>query len=102
MKAYRGSTGTAPLFLNLDTRWRSEVNIGPRPLYPAGRMGGPHSRSGSFGEEKNHFPAVGEPRIVKPKAQSAYRLSYPGYPVGTFGNFYDGHTCSMNEAVSFL
>ena len=88
--------------LNLDMKWRSEVNIWPRPLYLVGRMGGPHSRCGSFGEEKNHFPLVGEPRIVQPTAQSAYRLRYPGYPVSTFGNFYGGHTCSMNGAVSLL
>ena len=102
MKVYRRSTGTVPLILNLDTRWRPEVNIGPRPLYPKGRMGGSHSRSGSFGEQKNHFLSVGETRIVQPIAQSEYRLRYPGHPVSTFGNFYDGHTCSMNEAVSLL
>ena len=102
MKAYRGSTGTAPLVLNLDTRWGLEVSIGPLPLYPEGRRGGAHIWSGSFGEKKNNFPPVGELRIFQLITQSAYRLRYPGHPISTFGNFYDGHTCSMNEAVSLL
>ena len=33
MKAYRGSTGIAPLILNLGTRCRWVVNFTPRPLY---------------------------------------------------------------------
>jgi hypothetical protein len=34
IKAYRGSRGIAPLILNLCTRWKREVDIIPRPLYP--------------------------------------------------------------------
>ena len=32
MKAYRRSSGTAPLILNLGARWWWLVNITPRPL----------------------------------------------------------------------
>jgi hypothetical protein len=34
MKAYKVSTGKAPLILNLANRWRWVVNSGPRPPYP--------------------------------------------------------------------
>jgi hypothetical protein len=34
MKAYRRSRGTAPLILNLGTRWRWVVNFMAQPLYP--------------------------------------------------------------------
>jgi hypothetical protein len=34
MNAYEKSRGIAPLILNIDTRWRSVVNITPLPLYP--------------------------------------------------------------------
>jgi len=33
MKAYKGSGGTAPLILNLSTRWRGVVSLIPRSLY---------------------------------------------------------------------
>jgi hypothetical protein len=32
MKAYGGSRGTAPLILNLDTRWKSVATVTPRPF----------------------------------------------------------------------
>jgi len=56
------SEGTAPRIFNLGTRWRWVVSFTPRPLYPRGkipcypfnrRLGGPQSRSGSGGEDKN-------------------------------------------------
>jgi hypothetical protein len=34
MKTYRGRRGTAPLVLNIGTRWRWVVNFMPRPHYP--------------------------------------------------------------------
>jgi hypothetical protein len=56
MKTY-GST-----ILDLSTRWRRVVGFMPQPLYPQEkspwyalyrRLGGPQSRSGHSGEEKN-------------------------------------------------
>jgi len=69
MKAYGGveiwgSGNIAPLTLNLSASWRWVVSFAPPPLYPRRKshrlplkriFGGPHSRSGSFGEEKNSF-----------------------------------------------
>jgi hypothetical protein len=37
MNAYRGSTGIAPLILNLGTRWKWVVNFTPQPFYPKER-----------------------------------------------------------------
>ena len=37
MKVRRGSRGTAPLILNLDTRGISVVNFTPRPIYSRGK-----------------------------------------------------------------
>jgi hypothetical protein len=49
---------------------------GKSPCYPMDRrLGGPQSRSGRGGEEKNSQPP---PRIVQPVAKSPYRLSYHG------------------------
>jgi hypothetical protein len=68
MKAYWRSGGIAPRILDLCTRWRWVVNFTPRPLYPQGenpwypldrRLGGPQSRSGSDGKEKNSQPLPG-------------------------------------------
>jgi hypothetical protein len=68
---YGGIRGIAPRILNRDTKWRRVVTFTPRPLCPQGkRLGGPHSRSGRGGEEKNSHPLLGiEPPIVKPVAQ---------------------------------
>jgi hypothetical protein len=63
-----GSGGIAPRILVLGTRWRWVVSFTPRPLYPEGkrpcfslekRLGGPQSRSGRGGEEKNSHPPPG-------------------------------------------
>jgi hypothetical protein len=61
------------------TRWRWVVSFTRRPLYPQGkspwypldrRLGGPQSRSGRGGEEKNSQPLPGvELPIVQPVAQ---------------------------------
>jgi hypothetical protein len=57
-----GSEDIAPRLLNLGTRWRRLISFTLRPLYPQGnrlwyplfrRLGGPQSRSGRGGEEKN-------------------------------------------------
>jgi hypothetical protein len=80
MKAYWGSGGIAP-HIDLGTRWRWVVSYTPWPLYPQGkspwypfdrRLGGPQSRSGRSGEEKNYQPPPeSNPRtpIVQPVAQ---------------------------------
>jgi hypothetical protein len=79
MKAYWGSGSIAPRILDLGTSWRCVVSLTPRPLYPQGkspwypldrRLGGPQSRSGRGGEEKNSQPLSGlEPLIIQPVAQ---------------------------------
>jgi hypothetical protein len=62
MKTYWGSGGIAPRILDLGTKWRWVVSFMPRPLYSQGksprypldrRLGGPQSRSGRGGEDKN-------------------------------------------------
>jgi hypothetical protein len=85
MKAYLGSGGIAPTILELGTRWRWVISFTPRPLYPQGRspwypldrmLGGPQSRSGRGGEEKNSQPLPGiEPPIIH-SVVSAIPLSY--------------------------
>jgi hypothetical protein len=61
MKAYWGNGGVASRSLNLGTRFRWVVGFMPQPLYSRGkiprypldrRLGGPQSRSGHSGEEK--------------------------------------------------
>jgi hypothetical protein len=68
MKAYWGSWVMAPRILDLGARWRWVVSFTSRPLYPQGnslwyplgtRLGGPKSRSGCSGEEKNCEPLPG-------------------------------------------
>jgi hypothetical protein len=65
MQAYWGSGGIAPRIFDLGTRRRWVISFTPRPLYLQGkspryaldkRMGGPQSRSGRGGEEKNSQP----------------------------------------------
>jgi hypothetical protein len=62
IKAYWGSGSTALPIIELGTRWRWEVSLTPRLIYPQGkrpsypldrRSGGPQSLSGRGGEEKN-------------------------------------------------
>jgi len=58
LKAYSGSRGVAPLIFNLGTRWNWVVNFmpGKKLRYQLNmRLGGPHSRSRRFGEEKACF-----------------------------------------------
>jgi hypothetical protein len=78
MKTYFRSRGRAPLILNIVTRWMWMVNFMPHPFYPrekglhyplGTRLGGPQSRSGRGGEEKNShrcpLPEI-EPRSSSP------------------------------------
>jgi hypothetical protein len=79
MWAYWASGGIVPCILDLGTRWRRVVSFRRRPLYPQGkspwypldrRLGGPQSRSGHGGEQKNSQPLPGvEPPIIQPVAQ---------------------------------
>jgi hypothetical protein len=68
IKAYRGSGGIPPWILNLGPRWMWVVSFTPRSLYTQGknplysldrRLGGPQSRSGHDGEQKNSQPLPG-------------------------------------------
>jgi hypothetical protein len=68
MKAYGGVDVQLHSFFDLGTRWRWVVSFTPRPLYPQGKspsypldrsLGGPQSRSGRGGEEKNSQPPPG-------------------------------------------
>jgi hypothetical protein len=63
-----GSGGIAPRILDLVNRWMFVVSFMPQPLYPQRngpwypldrRLGGPQSRSGRSGEEKNSQPLRG-------------------------------------------
>jgi hypothetical protein len=73
--AYWMSGGIVPHILELGTRWRWVVSFTPRPLYPQGKslwyplnrsLGGPQSRSGRGGEEKNSQTLPGlEPPIIQ-------------------------------------
>jgi hypothetical protein len=90
MKTYWGSGGIAPFILDLGTRWRSVISFTPRPLYSQGknplypldrRLGGPQSRSGRGGEEKNSQPPPGIEtwNPDRPaRSPALYRLSYHG------------------------
>jgi hypothetical protein len=79
MKAYWGSGGITPCILDFDNRRRRVVSFTRRPLYTQGKspwypldrkLGGPQSRSGRGGEEKNSQPLPGlEPPIVQPAAK---------------------------------
>jgi hypothetical protein len=68
MKAYWGSGSITPSILDFGTRWRWVDSFTPRLLYPQGknlrypfdrRLGGPQSRRGRGGEEKNSHPPSG-------------------------------------------
>jgi hypothetical protein len=77
-----GSGGIAPHILDLGTRWRWAVSYTPRPLYPQRKsrsylldrsLGGPQSRSGHGGEEKNSQPLPG----LEPRSSSPYPSAIP-------------------------
>jgi hypothetical protein len=82
MKTYWGSRGIAPWILDLGTRWRRVVSFTTQPLYSQGkspwypldrRLGGPQSRSGCCGEEKNSQPPPG----IEPRCSSQQPVSIP-------------------------
>jgi hypothetical protein len=80
-KVYWGGGSTAPLILDLGTRWRWVVSFTPLPRYPQRKspwytldrgLGGPQRHSGHGGEEKNSQDRrESNPRtpIVQPAAQ---------------------------------
>jgi hypothetical protein len=87
MKTYWGSGGIAPHILDLGTRWRWMVSFtsrqlylqGKNPLYPLDRrLGGPQSRSGRGGEEKNSQPLPGLNPDRQARSPALYRLSHHG------------------------
>jgi hypothetical protein len=67
IKTHRGNRGIAPIVLNLGTRGSSVINFTPRLLYLREgthyplhrRLGGNHSRYGSFGKKINLFLLAG-------------------------------------------
>jgi hypothetical protein len=72
MEVYWENGSISPRILDLGTRWRWVVSFMSQPLYPQEkgpwypldrRLGGPQSRSGRGGEEKNSQP------IIQPVAQ---------------------------------
>jgi hypothetical protein len=78
MKAYWGSGGVTPFILDLGivgewsaSRFGRLTPQGKSLWYPLDRrLGGPQSRSGRGGEEKNSQPLPGiEPSIIQPVAQ---------------------------------
>jgi hypothetical protein len=90
MEAYWWSEGIALPILDLGTRWKWVASFTPRPLYPQRkillypldrRLGGPQSRSGGGGEEKNSqlLPEL-KPPVIHPVAQRCttelFRLLY--------------------------
>jgi hypothetical protein len=71
MKAYWGSGGIALRILDLEVGGQLQATEGKSPWYPLDRrLGGPQSRSGRGGEEKNSQPLPGfEPPIIHPVTQ---------------------------------
>lgn len=86
VKAYRGSSGVAPLIFNLDYRWKRVVSFTPRPfyirghshLYPLNRMlDGPLSPYQRLEKNKCMLPLAGtEPQMTQSAAQSQEALSH--------------------------
>jgi hypothetical protein len=83
MKAYWGSGSTAP-HIDLATRWRQVISVTSWPLYPQGksprypldrRLGGPQSRSGCGGEEKNSQNLLGlKTPIIQPELSQFHHV----------------------------
>jgi hypothetical protein len=82
-----GKWSHSSTFIDLGTRWRWVVSFTLLPLYPRGkgrrysldrRLGGPQSRSGRWGEEKNLALPGMEPGRGRPaRSPLLYCLSYP-------------------------
>ena len=60
MKSYKGNKGKAPLILKHGTTWSCWFKVMLRPLYAwyllNRRLGGWHSQSGRFGDDRNVLP----------------------------------------------
>jgi hypothetical protein len=103
----------APRIVDLGTRWRWVVSFTPQPLYPQvksswytldRRLGGPQSRSGRGGEEKNSQPPPGiEPyNTDRPvRSPALYRLSYHGSHLIPWDIFFFEYIEKQNE-IRFL
>jgi hypothetical protein len=74
MKTNKGKRGISKLILNLGVRLKLDVNFMPQQLDPGEKpqyslsrwLGGIHTQSGRFGEDKNLLPLPGfEPWIVQ-------------------------------------
>ena len=78
MKAYRGSGCAAPVILNLSSRWRWEVSLMPRPLYPA-RMSSRCPMNTRMGWHNTWYGRF-EPEILRMCTQWAviFQLFYTG------------------------
>jgi hypothetical protein len=84
---HMGSSSTAPLFLQLGTRWRWVANCVPQPpppwgktpwypLLPNKKLCFPHSQCGCSGDKKDIVPLPGvEPWISQSRVSSLYWLS---------------------------
>jgi hypothetical protein len=104
------SQGIAPRILDLGTRRRWVVSFTPRPLYPQGkspwypsdrRLGGPQSRSGRGGEEKNSEPPPGlEPSSLCCETQRHSQLHADIYPFYCFLSVLC-FACSFHQDPSF-
>jgi hypothetical protein len=72
--------GTALRILNLGTIWKSVGSFTSLPLYPQypldRRLGGPQSRCGRGGEEKNSFPSYSENSPNTVKASKSRKLGW--------------------------
>jgi hypothetical protein len=79
--------GIAPRVLDFGTRWKCVVSFTPGLFYPqgkipwyplVGRLGGPQSRSGSGGEEKNSQTLPGlEPPNYSADSPALYHRATP-------------------------
>jgi hypothetical protein len=99
MKTYWRSGGIAACILNPCTRWRWVVTFTPRPFYPQGKsprcpldrgLGGPQSRSGHGGEEKNFQPPPG----IEPQKPNRPVRSLVTIPT-ELSRFYFTWTCNI-------
>jgi len=73
IKTYWGSESITPRIPYQGPRWRWAVSFTFQPLYPRSKsprnpLGGPQSRAGRCGEEKNSQPLPGFEPIIQPVA----------------------------------
>jgi len=93
MKAYWGSGGTAPIIIDLGTRWRWVVSSTPRLLYPQGksplcplvrRLAGPRAGWDAVMKRKIPRPC----RFSNPRSSSPQSSTVPlSYPVSLYSTY---------------